>query len=410
MKRLFATIAAFSALSLSAAFGQDASKDIVKTGNSFAPFPIIAFDADRGLELGAMLNIYNFGNGDSYPTPKSQWFIQGAWFTKGSYLFMANYDNKTAIPGVRFNVNLSFYNEKALDFYGFNGYDSGYDPTLGPSFYKHGRSLPYFKTDFTGHITEHLYWKAGYHFKYFKITPYYSDPDNPNSYFKTLVDLNEIKADEKDGGFTSSLLAGLMYDTRDFEAAPSKGLWIDASMEYAPKWLGTSTPYWRYYGSFRHYVPIYRDQLVFAMRATVQGFLNDPAFYVLPMDTVFGNGYDHDGIGGFFNLRGILRNRIAGKSTVYFNTEMRWRFIDFHLFNQNISFALNGFFEGGRVIVPYRATSFEAEKMHLTAGGGIRFIMNRNFILAAEYGAAFDKRDLAQGKSGSFYVNVGYLF
>ena len=409
MKKLATALAAILTFSLSAS-AQDVSKDIIKKGYSFAPFPIVAFDADRGLELGAMLNIYNFGDGKTYPTPKSQWFIQGAYFTKGSYLFMANYDNKTAIPGVRFNVNLSFYNEKALDFYGFNGYDSGYDPTVDGSFYKHGRALPYVKADFTGHITEHLYWKAGYHFKYFKISPYHGEKNPTTSHFENLIASGIIPESEKDGGFTSSILAGLMFDTRDFEAAPSRGVWADANIEYAPKWLGTSTPYWRYYGSVRGYVPIYRDRLVFAARATVQGFIKDPAFYVLPIDTVFGNGYDHDGIGGFYNLRGVLRNRIAGRSAGYFNTELRWRFVDFHLFKQNMSFALNGFFEGGRVIVPYKAQSFEAEKMHLTAGGGIRFIMNRNFILAAEYGSAFDRRDLANGKSGSFYVNVGYLF
>lgn len=392
------------------AWAQDISKDIVKTGTSFVPFPIIAYDADRGLELGAMLNIYNFGNGENYPNPKDQWFIQAAYFTKGSYLVMANYDNKNIFPGIRLNANLSFYNEKALDFFGFNGYDSGYDPSLGASFYKHGRALPYFKADFTGHITEHLYWKAGYHFKYFKITPYYADPEYQVSHFTNLVDLGVIPESEKDGGFTSSVLAGIMYDTRDFEPSPSKGLWIDAYLEGAPKWLGTSTPYAKYGFIFRHYVPIYKDKLVFAMRANVSGYFNDPAFYVLPIDTVFGNGYDHDGMGGYFNLRGILRNRIVGKSTFYYNTELRWRFVEFRLWKQNIAFAVNGFFEGGQAIVPYRAQSFDQEKMHMSAGGGIRFILNRNFILAAEYGAAFNKLDLAQGKSGSLYVNVGYLF
>jgi len=410
MKRIAAAIVAILSLSLSA-FAQDTSKDIIKTGNSFAPFPIIAYDADRGLEVGAMLNIYNFGDGSTYPTPKSQWFIQGAYFTKGSYLFMANYDNKTAIPGVRFNANISFYNEKAYDFYGFNGYDSGYDSSLGASFYKHGRMVPFAKIDFTGHITEHLYWKAGYRFKYFKVSSYYPDPKNPTpNHFDNLVADGTIKEDEKNGGFTSAVLAGIMYDTRDFEPSPSKGLWIEANLEGAPRFLGTSTPYGKYQVILRHYVPIYKDKLVFAMRGNLSGYFNDPAFYVLPTDSVFGNGYDHDGVGGYYNLRGILRNRITGKSTFYFNTELRWRFVDFHLLNQNIAFALSGFFEGGRAIVPYRATAFDAEKMHLTAGGGIRFIMNRNFILAAEYGAAFDKRDLAQGKSGSFYVNIGYLF
>ena len=45
--------------------------------------------------------------------------------------------------------------------------------------------------------------------------------------------------------------------------------------------------------------------------------------------------------------------------------------------------------------------------MHLSAGGGLRLILNRNFIIAIDYGRAFNKQDNAKG---SFYVNTGYIF
>jgi hypothetical protein len=47
------------------------------------------------------------------------------------------------------------------------------------------------------------------------------------------------------------------------------------------------------------------------------------------------------------------------------------------------------------------------EKFHLSAGGGLRFIMNRNFIVAFEYGKAFDSQD---NSKGAFYINTGFLF
>ena len=34
-----------------------------------------------------------------------------------------------------------------------------------------------------------------------------------------------------------------MYDSRNFEAAPSRGIWAEANLEYAPSWLGTSKEY-----------------------------------------------------------------------------------------------------------------------------------------------------------------------
>ena len=37
--------------------------EIIKTGLNFGPLPVVAFDADRGFQYGALLNIYNFGDG-----------------------------------------------------------------------------------------------------------------------------------------------------------------------------------------------------------------------------------------------------------------------------------------------------------------------------------------------------------
>ena len=40
--------------------------------------------------------------------------------------------------------------------------------------------------------------------------------------------------------------------------------------------------------------------------------------------------------------------------------------------------------------------------------GGVGFILNKNFIIAVDYGRAFDRQD--NGKGGSLYINTGYLF
>jgi len=166
--------------------------------------------------------------------------------------------------------------------------------------------------------------------------------------------------------------------------------------------------------------------LVFAYRANVQGFLGDPAFYVLPYESVLGPGYDRDGFGGYRTLRGIMRNRVQGQAICYFNTELRWKFLTVSVFKQELTFGANAFFDGGRVLKKYHTTIpsylptdipfahpeqldiHGVEKFHLAAGGGLRFILNKNFIIAVDYGRAFNSQD--NGKGGSFYVNTGYLF
>jgi len=414
-------------------FGQDKNEHKEKTGFSFGAFPIVAYDSDKGLQLGALANIYDFGKSGWYPNPRQQVYMEASWFTKGSQLYVLSYDNRFLIPGIRFSFAAQFSNEKAFDFYGFNGYKAYYDASLPAAYYKMGRKYPYGKIDFTGRITDHFFWKFGYHFKYFILNEFESSDmekvPGGKSLFSWYKNLGFIEADEYKGGMTSAWRAGLMWDNRDVENAPSRGIWTEAFMEWAPKWMGTNKPYGHWYFVFRNYIPISHDKLVFAYRASVQGFIGKPAFYVLPFENVLGPGYDRDGFGGYRTIRGLMRSRIQGQIVCYFNTELRWRFVDFTLFKQNFSIGANAFFDGGRVLKDYTDISVDPnlwstaiaenkfpehltqtarEHFHFTAGGGLRFILNKNFIIAVDYGRAFNRQD--NGKGGSIYVNTGYLF
>ena len=195
MKKTLLT--AICALLCSMAFAQ--KQEIIKTGINLGPLPVVAFDADRGFQFGALMNIYDFGDGKSYPNPNSQWYFEGSAYVKesniGSYLFRAEYDNKTLIPGVRMSICAGYYKDAALDFYGFNGNQSNYDMGLiadnitfntetkagaklekkfldkgkaPKGFYRFSRDLIRFKADFTGKILKNFYWEAGYNFNWFK--------------------------------------------------------------------------------------------------------------------------------------------------------------------------------------------------------------------------------------------------
>ena len=56
--------------------------EIIKTGINYGPLPVVAFDADRGFQFGALLNLYNFGDGKNYPNPNSQWYFEASAYTK----------------------------------------------------------------------------------------------------------------------------------------------------------------------------------------------------------------------------------------------------------------------------------------------------------------------------------------
>lgn len=446
---------------------EKSKKEIIKKGLNFGPLPVVAFDADKGLQLGALLNIFDFGDGSNYPNTRQSLYLEASFFTKGSQLFVISYDNKFLIPGVRWSTSAVLTNEKAMDFYGFNGYMSYYDHEkvkLGndkdnklnyiytPK-YRLNRINFNFKTDFTGNIWNNkLFWEAGYHLNNIKAgyddrqalnldkinkgkDDYKKFPETEPTIFDLYRRWGIISEDEAWGGFSSALRLGLLLDTRDKEGAPSKGIWAEAHVTLAPDWLGTTHPYYRYSATFRHYVPIVKDDvLTFAYRLNYEGtFGNSAPYYMLPFITVMGATYDRDGMGGYRTVRGIMRDRVQGLDMATYNVELRWRFVNFRKWNQNIAFGLNLFSDGTMVTRNYDMSFRGAEehraeydeymaksglskdRPHITVGAGLRFIMNQNFIVAFEYGMPIskfssDKAIKKQDGNGAFYINTGYLF
>ena len=442
--------------------------EIIKTGYNFGPLPAVAFDADKGFQLGALLNIYDFGDGSTYPNTRQQWYFEASFFTKGSQLFVVSYDNRFTIPGVRWSTTLTLTNDKAMDFYGFNGYMSYYDHEkvaagrdkanhsdyIYTPKYRVNRLAMLFKTDFTGNIWQNkLFWEAGYHLSYIKQgykdqqalnlekinknkEDYKMFPADETPIFDLYRRWGIISEDEAWGGWNSTVRLGLLFDTRDKEGAPSRGVWAEAHATLAPKFLGTTNPYYRYSATFRHYLPIVKnDILTFAYRLNYEGTIGESApYYVLPFITVMGPSYDRDGMGGYRTVRGIMRNRVQGLDMATYTAEIRWRFVNFTLWKQNIAFGLNLFSDGAWVTRGFDMTfKGDAAKLgddylkvkqeydeymskgqskdapHITAGVGLRFIMNQNFIVAFEYGLPVGKLRQQDGK-GAFYINTGYLF
>lgn len=449
--------------------------EIIKTGLNFGPLPAIAFDADKGFQLGAILNIYGFGDGSYYPNPKWKTYLEASWFTKGSMLFQAQFDAKHLIPGVRLSAGVTCNIDNCFDFYGFNGYQSFFsdnpsdfffqggrpevDQNLAAKqlkkkyspFYKFKRNYVLAKCDFVGRIAEsNWYWQAGYHAHYFGLgesnlasvnkgkeeSMLFPEATQLPSLYQYYNKWGIISDRDFKGGFSSALRAGFQYDSRDQEGTPQKGIWADAHVIVAPKWLGTTSPYYRYSLTFRHYVTCVPDVLTFAYRLNYQGsFTNSCPWYVLPLYTSMGGEFDKEGLGGYRTTRGLLRSRVIGLDMALYNIEFRYVFVRFKLWNQNIAFGLSAFADGCYVVrgldmtfkgdEAYRSSydayvkssedlGFRVQRegvkgkdgLHASFGGGLRFIMNRNFIVAFEYGKTINKQD----GFGGFYINLGYLF
>ena len=462
MKKFF-----FSVLALCVGVAAFADGDIVKTGLNVGPLPAIAYDADKGLQLGAILQLFDYGDGHNYPNYDAKTYLEYSYFTKGSHLIQLRHDNKELIPGVRWSSALRIVLDNAFDFYGFNGYQTYYnydliaqgkdkssDAFAFSPFYRYHRNEFSFKSDFIGKITDNFHWEGGIFANYLALSTI--DYDNINKgkseakqYPKSLPTLFDIykqagviSEEEADGGFSSGIRAGLVYDTRDKEGAPSRGIWAEGHVIAALPYI-SHIPYYRYSLTWRHYLPIVsNDVLTFAYRLNYEGnFGNSAPFYALPYMTVMGEKNDLDGMGGFWNLRGIMRNRVVGLDMAVYNAELRWRFTKFRIGKQNIALGLNAFSDGAMVtrgrdmgnLAKYAqtlsslssvsglnlkssvVTDRENDTPHITFGAGFRFIMNENFIIAFDYGTPlthFLKNSplYNQDGTGAFYINLGYLF
>ncbi len=417
--------------SLSTPSNTEHYQEIRKKGWNIGPFPGLGYDADKGFIFGAIINLYDFGDGSHYPDTRQQLQIDGGYYTKGSQYYRIIYDTKHLIPHTRMNLSAYFNHDKAMEFYGLNGYQAYYDMELPTPFYRIARNDLFIKADFEGNIwQEKLMWQAGYHFQWVDI----KDRNDSLTLYQHYRNWGIISASEASGGVSSALRLGLKYDTRDKEGAPTRGIWAEAHAIIAPKWLGTTHPYYRYGATFRHYVPIVKDDiLTFAYRLGYQGTMGkDAPFYMFPFYTVVGNTLDHVGFGGYRTVRGILSSKLQALDVAFWNVEFRWRFFEFNLWRQNWALALNAFTDGGMVTrhydMSYQSDPNVGDQLaayttymnqgaanlskqgrdlpHVSYGGGARLIMNENFIVAVEYGRSANKQD----GPGGVYFNTGYLF
>ena len=428
---------------------QDKEKKEAKTptGLSFGGLPTISFDADMGFQYGGLVSVYDYGDGKIYPSYRQMMKIEISRYTKGSGTNQIFYDAKNLLPHhIRLTADMSYLTEKSLNFYGFNGYQSRYNPDFENKestdyitrvFYRDLRKMFRLTVDLQGNLpVDHLHWLAGFGIMNMKVGRVDIDAinkgkkdsdklvDTTNTLFDNYVEWGIISAAEKDGGNANFLKGGIVYDTRDNEANPMKGMWSEALITYAPKFLfNPEFTYAKLVLIHRQYFTLVKDRLSFVYRIGYQGTIggHTPFFMQPYMLSSYSSITKTDGLGGAKTLRGIMRDRVVGDGVAYGNLELRWKFLKTHVGKQNLYFALNGFSDFGMVVqevkfnkstisaadqAKYFDFSFEKDKLHPSVGAGLRVALNENFILAIDYGFSTNKQDGLKG----LYINVGNLF
>lgn len=415
------------ALSMGVAIGQDDAP----TGWSFGGVPAIAYNSDTGFLYGAILDIYNYGDGSKYPDYMYTTRLTWTRTTKGSGENIIFFDSKYLLPyDVRITAEAAYLTEQALPFYGFNGDNNPAheieddDAYKSRVYYRHERNITKFTTDFQKNLfIPNL--RGIFGLAYYKTEIATVDTAKLNDgkdaadrlpeitiMYDDYVTRGAISADEALGGNTNYVKLGLVYDSRDNEPNPMSGIWTEALITVVPSGLGNDFSYTLFTGTHRQYFTIIPNDLSVAVRLGYQSVISgDIPFFMLPH---YQSSYRAtEGLGGSKSLRGILKNRLVGNSIGFGNLEVRWKFLHTKFLGQNLYLALNGFVDAGQVLSEYGNADYEKwygsddeQSLHMSYGGGFRIALNENFIISVDYGMAKDELD---GNSG-LYIGLGYLY
>ncbi|MDF1575725.1 MAG: BamA/TamA family outer membrane protein [Bacteroidales bacterium] len=418
----------------------------IKTGFNLGGVPVVAYDSDIGFKYGALVNLYWYGDGSRYPQYDHSVYLEWSRTTKGNGINQITYETDKLLPGIRSLFEASYLTEKALDFYGFNGYQSVYDLDFEDTydsegfanrlFYRHSRQLLRLKADFQGEIIgQKLRWLGGIAYYGNSIDAVDVDELNEgkeedllsgNSLYDSYVAWGLIKEDQARGGNHTILKGGIIYDTRDNEPNPFTGLWSEMQLHYVPGFLSnTDYSYARLILTHRQYFTLIPEWMNLAYRLSYQGKIaGEMPFYMMPFMFQTAPKLTRDGVGGSKTVRGVRRNRIVGDGFAFGNLELRGKILRTSLFKQNFYISLSAFVDAGMVTqkydfstanmpavlpvdLPGQILDLDAKEVpHVGYGGGIHFALNQNFIVTVDYGMAAKKSD---GDTG-LYINLNYLF
>lgn len=163
----------------------------------------------------------------------------------------------------------------------------------------------------------------------------------------------------------------LNVDTRDNQSVPMKGITWNTTLRYGS---GTNKNSYDNVSSFNtdfsFYVGLAKDWLVLANRTGFGANLTDNFEF-----------YQAQYLGGNEDLRGYRRERFAGKSKFFNQTELRWKWANLHTYLFPASIGMYVFADFGKVTYPGITSSSMASGF----GAGIWFAPLKRFVISVSY-------------------------
>ena len=202
------------------------------------------------------------------------------------------------------------------------------------------------------------------------------------------------------GGLLSIAQQALIYDTRDFEPDPTRGVYLEAANEYSDKIIGSAYSFDKLFFQAKLFkkLPI-GPRTIFASRFAAGNIFgaNAPFFE-------FQDQWSPDGsvnaLGGARSLRGYRANRFMARAAWFTNLELRTRLGETKIGGQRFAVSVVPFFDAGTVRDRWQTLNFD--RLRTSYGAGGRLIWNQSTIISL---------DFAQSKEDKLmFFNFGQTF
>jgi len=390
-----------------------------------SPFPILSYNSDMGVQLGAFVDLYDYGKQPSiYPEYYHRFHVEASYYTKGQLLLDAEYDSSHLLPGVRSSASVTYSRDPLSQFYGIGGdvetYDRSLDRKNGRADYSMDRKMFRILTSFQGEVRPHLSWVSGVSFwKYTIGNLNFADYKSESTVYHRYVRDGVINGGEAAGGSILELKAGLAWDDRDFEPSPSRGTRAELYFCGNPGVGGNS--YLKLSAHLRSFWTPGPTWLTLAAHLAYQGVIagSQPFYTMQHIYTLTPLQCYAEGLGGLNTVRGILSARLLGDGYAWGNFEARFRIVTVNVGGYELYLGANPFLDLGYIVQPSRipqlASSMHktegeiralATRLHICPGGGLKFGFNRNTIMSVELAKSLSDNDGPL----SVAVSMNYIF
>lgn len=402
----------------------DSTVLINKNRFAFGGAPVLSYDSDIGLRIGAAVNLFDHGIKNIFPLYEQFARLQAYKSTKGVSYCSLLFESESLFSNVPISFESVFADDIAMDFWGFNGINSLCDQGLMMlNFYKYQRRQLRVKLDAEKSVLNKKFrciLGGAYEniivndFDFAKID---EELVEYSSLFQKYKEWGVIEPDEMYGGNLFSIKTGLKYDSRDSKINSKTGLFVDSYLVMSTV-SGTKYSFTKFITTVRQFFAFESLRTVLAYRASGQFKLSgEMPFFALPV--YYDLKQNVDGMGGAFTVRGIFRNRIIADSYVVSNVETRSFIARFKAVRLNWEIYASSFtdavyvarehaFSQRNISDSERSFYFKdkAQKINATYGLGLYVVYNSNNILSASYGRTSNY----QLGNGGIYIGSAFLF